>query len=134
MYSLRMHEVWYSIMFQCLSHLILLGRIISKDLCRARADSFNLDESLQYWWIIHVKVTWILLGRSYIESKISVPIIYLCWRCQFELVGFKNADWSIAFSMGSALLSWCSNRQLFSHPLKKGIRHLISPLLDVNSW
>ncbi|GMY08023.1 far upstream element-binding protein 1-like isoform X2 [Fagus crenata] len=37
-------------------------------------------------------------------------IIFLI-SADFELVGFKNADLAIAFSMGSALLSWCSNRQ-----------------------
>ena len=52
-----------------------------------------------------------------LKSKIPVTIIIYHKGVKLELVGFKTADYNIAFSVGSTLLSCCINRQLLFTPI-----------------
>lgn len=71
-------------------------------------------------------ITWtdilriVCIGHLNVVRKILYSMRYrLPWfiyleAADFELLGFKNADLAFDFHTGSALPSWCSNRQLFT--------------------
>ena len=69
----------------------------------------RIHESLRYWWMIHDKGHLSAIRKIY--SKSGLPWFFYRESADFELVGFKNADLAIAFIMGSAFPSWCSNKQ-----------------------